>query len=113
MHRSAVARLLTLVFAALQLGAPPLASVADAWVERDGAPRATAHIESHGSPGCPRVHPVDCGLCQVLSALAAPPRRPATVPAPPSAVAVRAETRLGVRPGGRVVLTRPRAPPAS
>ncbi|MFL5575530.1 MAG: hypothetical protein ACJ79S_06130 [Gemmatimonadaceae bacterium] len=115
MHRTRLARLLTLLVALLQIGAPPLASIADARLERESerSPRAAAHVESHSSPQCPRVHPADCGLCQFLTALATPGRAAASVPASAAALAVCPEARLGARTGSRFALALPRAPPAS
>jgi len=73
--RSRVFRLLTVLLAALQLAVPPLASVAEARLEAESMQRlrGSAHIESHGSAQCPRVHAAsECAVCQFLSATAEP-----------------------------------------
>jgi hypothetical protein len=112
-HRSSPIRLVTLLFALLQLALPTLASVADARLERESeSPRAAAHVESPGGSTCPRIHPADCALCQFVSAAgAAPPRPPAPAPAP----------ALGAAPDGDLVpsagyavhpVALPRAPPS-
>ncbi|MEP7001525.1 MAG: hypothetical protein ABI969_13655 [bacterium] len=65
------------VFAALlQLALPAFATVADARAEAESR-GASAHVESHGTPGCPRVHPADCVVCRVLASGAAPSNAPA------------------------------------
>lgn len=108
-----LARFLTLLVAVSQLAAPSLASIADAALERESerSPRAAAHVESHGSPQCPRLHPADCALCQFLTAPASATRPALTVPTSDAALAVCPEARLGARTGSRFVLALPRAPP--
>ena len=59
------------VAALLQLVLPPFAAAADAGLERESQ-RVHAHVESHGTRGCPRVHPSDCIVCRVLAGGAAP-----------------------------------------
>ena len=115
MHRSALARFLTIFFAALQLAAPSVASVADARVERESerSPRAAAHLEVHGSSQCPRVHPTDCGLCRLLTAHASPAAPPPTIPVADSSLAACPEARIGARTGNRFAFALPRAPPSS
>ena len=66
------------IFAAAlaQAGLPGVISVIDASAAGDVATAAVRpHIESHGTPKCPRVHQEDnCALCQFVSgALAATP----------------------------------------
>ena len=59
------------VAALLQLVLPPFAAAADAGVERESQ-SVHAHIESHGTRGCPRVHPAHCIVCRGLDGGAAP-----------------------------------------
>lgn len=115
MRLSWLARLFTLVFAVVQLAAPSLASAADARIEAAGerSPRAAAHIESHGSSDCPRVHPADCALCHLVHAPAAPAARAGELQFGDSFVAARIEAPFGLHGRDRDPLTLPRAPPAS
>ncbi|HYK82845.1 MAG TPA: hypothetical protein VEU55_06830 [Gemmatimonadales bacterium] len=53
--------------AALQLLVPGAAAWADARLDVAGA-HATAHVESHSTDSCARVHPPDCALCHFLTA---------------------------------------------
>src|SRR5882672_3955454 len=61
------ARVLWLLAAALQLLLPGAAAWADARLDTAGA-HATAHIESHTSKSCARIHAPDCALCHFLTA---------------------------------------------
>ena len=61
------ARVLWLLAAALQLLLPGAAALADARLDAAGT-HATAHIESHSSKSCARIHAPDCALCHFLSA---------------------------------------------
>ena len=62
-------RVVTVLFATLQLLLPGLASFADARAERESlSPGAVAHLESAGGHHCPAVHADDCVLCQFLTA---------------------------------------------
>jgi len=58
----------------LQFSVPAAAAWADA---RLGEPSGPAHIESHSTDGCARVHPADCAFHRFLSAPLA--RNPSTV----------------------------------
>lgn len=94
---------------------PGIASIADA---SPSAASATAtirpHIESHGSPKCPRVHQEDnCALCQFVSG--------AVAVAPGHAAGVIADVRISAvavswqqQPASRVNRgpSLPRAPPS-
>ncbi|MEO8620881.1 MAG: hypothetical protein ABI625_07440 [bacterium] len=62
--------------ALLQLVLPAFATVADARAEAESR-GASAHVESHGTPRCARVHPADCVVCRVLAGGAAPSSAPA------------------------------------
>jgi hypothetical protein len=79
---STAARLWVLIAALGQAAMPGIASIADA---SPSAASATAtirpHIESHGSPKCPRVHQEDnCALCQFVSgAVSTAPRHAAGI----------------------------------
>ena len=59
------------VAALLQLVLPPFAAAADAGVERESQ-SVHAHVESHGTRGCPRVHPAHCIVCRGLDGGAGP-----------------------------------------
>jgi hypothetical protein len=60
-------RVLTLLWASLQLAAPGLSSIADGQLSVNDAFRNTTHIEATTSDSCPVVHSLDCALCQFLS----------------------------------------------
>jgi hypothetical protein len=81
-RRSRSGRFAWLVAAVLQLLVPTVWSVADARVEAASARVAGAHVEAPGNPACPRIHPADCAVCQVLGAArAANPRVSLELPA--------------------------------
>src|SRR5256712_10378240 len=61
------ARALWLLGTLLQLLLPGAAAWADARLDAASA-HATAHIESHTSKSCARVHALDCAICHFLSA---------------------------------------------
>jgi len=69
LQRTARLRLALGAFASLQLALPGLASWADARFEA-AASGAKAHIESHTSATCVRIHGSDCVLCRFLSSTA-------------------------------------------
>jgi hypothetical protein len=54
------------LLAAVQLSLPGAAAWADARL--DTAAAGPAHIESHSTPGCIRIHPADCAFHRFLSA---------------------------------------------
>jgi hypothetical protein len=61
-------RFVAACLAALQLVLPGAISVADARVEAQALTSASqAHVEEQSSTACPRVHELDCALCQYLS----------------------------------------------
>jgi hypothetical protein len=99
-----------LLWAALQLALPGVASLADAIASRDGA-SATVHIEDASGASCVRVHDTECVFCQFLTACASP----AGSPAPEFVAAARAESLEtgGLAPGldARHGALLPRAPP--
>ena len=66
-QRSPVLRVLWLLGALLQLALPGTAAWADARLDVAGA-HAVAHIESHSTTSCARIHPLDCALCHFLTA---------------------------------------------
>ncbi len=108
---SRVVRSAWLAFAALQLALPGAAALADATLDMAGA-HERAHIESHSTTACARVHPADCALCRFLtSALAA-----GTATSVPTSDAAPRSTPLVTlsHPARAVVLLpRSRAPPLS
>jgi len=59
-------RLSLSVLAALQLSLPGAAAWADARL--DSATAGPAHIESHSTAACVRIHPADCAFHRFLSA---------------------------------------------
>ncbi len=105
------ARVLWLLGTLLQLLLPGAAAWADARLDAAGA-HATAHIESHTSKSCARVHALDCAICHFLTAPAVTGR----------ATAIRLEVadRQALHPADRAgaahALARPhpqpRAPPS-
>ena len=60
-------RALWLAAAVLQLTLPGAAAWADARLDMAEA-HATAHIESHTTNSCARIHAPDCALCHFLTA---------------------------------------------
>src|SRR2546426_1801469 len=89
MHRRSLpVRALWLLAVVLQVGLPPAAAAADARLDAAGA-HATAHVESHTTSACARIHPPDCALCHFLSAPFAGHRAAALRPATSDARATR------------------------
>src|SRR5439155_23314766 len=72
--RSLWVRTPLLLLTLLQFSVPAAAAWADA---RLGEPSGPAHIESHSTAGCARIHPADCAFHRFLSAPLA--RNPSTV----------------------------------
>jgi hypothetical protein len=66
-QRPLALRVLWLLGALLQLALPGAAAWADARLDAVGA-HAAAHIESHTTQSCARVHAPDCALCHFLTA---------------------------------------------
>ena len=66
-RRSPAVRAAWLLGALLQLALPGAAAWADARLDAAGA-HATAHIESHTTKSCARIHAPDCALCHFLTA---------------------------------------------
>jgi len=64
-QRKFVVRMPLFLLTLLQLSMPVAAAWADAQV---GEPSGPAHIESHSSSACARVHPSDCAFHRFLSA---------------------------------------------
>ena len=64
---------MVVLFAALQLVLPAVLTVADGYLElRAPEYAAFSHVESHGTPGCPRVHQEDnCAINHFLSRVGA------------------------------------------
>jgi len=73
-NRSLWVRTPLLLLSLLQFSLPAVAAWADA---RIGEASGPAHIESHSTTACARVHPADCALHRFLSAPLA--RNPSTV----------------------------------
>jgi hypothetical protein len=110
-QRSRLVRTAWLFGAALQLALPGAAAWADVRLDAPAA-HATAHIESHSTQSCARIHPPDCALCHYLTAPVVT-SRPA---ADPFATAVERRARGVVLGAPRHPRARthpqPRAPPA-
>jgi hypothetical protein len=71
-------RVLTLLFALLQLALPGTLSVADAMRVEAGR-TATVHAEDRSHGGCPTPHTDACDLCRYLSSAAAGVRNATSV----------------------------------
>jgi hypothetical protein len=115
MRRLRLLRRLSVVLALLHLLVPPLVGIADARLERDAARSGPAfvHVESHGSPKCPRVHPTDCALCQAVATLGTPARGSCALPTVAVALVPPTALRLGHASAGRESDTLARAPPTA
>jgi hypothetical protein len=81
-RRSRPVRILLAGLLALQLGLPGAVAWADARLDANSA-LAVAHIESHTTDSCVRIHPADCAFHRFLSA----PFTPGTTTAVSIAVA--------------------------
>ena len=66
-RRSGVVRSVWVLATALQLALPGAAALADARLDAAGE-HAVAHIESHSTNSCARIHAPDCALCHFLTA---------------------------------------------
>ena len=66
-RRSRVVRAGWLLATALQLALPGTAAWADARLDAVET-HAVAHVESHTTESCARIHPPDCALCHFLTA---------------------------------------------
>jgi hypothetical protein len=109
--RSPLVRTSWLVVTALQLALPGTAAWADARLDAVET-HAVAHVESHTTKSCARIHPPDCALCHLLTAPALVGR---TAPVPRDVAADRpARAMEPARPSGRTTARhhQPRAPPA-
>jgi hypothetical protein len=105
-------RLLRLIFclALVQVVAPSLVAIADAW--RMDKREAYLHVESETSSGCVVVHHDDCALCAFISTCAALPKQQDPWPTH----AVTDPLDIDEVTGAFASLTasaRPRAPPVS
>lgn len=106
--RSLCVRTPLLLLTLLQFSVPAAAAWADA---RLGEPSGPAHIESHSTPGCARIHPADCAFHRFLSAPLA--RNAATVIRIPEGRGIRWALSVLERSSTAADLTLPdsRAPP--
>ncbi|HKN58051.1 MAG TPA: DUF2946 family protein [Gemmatimonadaceae bacterium] len=102
------------IAALTQAALPGVISVIDASAAGDVATAAIRpHIESHGTPKCPRVHQEDnCALCQFVSGVLAPTPNTAPLPLNESS-ALRIKTVRRESPTWRSdgAPSLPRAPP--
>jgi len=106
--RSLWVRTPLLLLTLLQFSVPAAAAWADA---RIGEPAGPAHIESHSTAGCARIHPADCAFHRFLSAPLA--RNAATVVRIREGQGIRWTPTLLRRSSAAADLTLPdsRAPP--
>lgn len=111
MLRSRTLRLWTVLWAALQIALPAVASIEDGRLATRAAFDSRPHVEDVTGSDCAPVHGADCALCKQLSSASLAER--VELPPPPTG------PRLAVRPGlpsaaSRTLhaLARPRAPPA-
>jgi len=102
------------IAALAQAGLPGVISVVDADAAGGAATAAIRpHIESHGTPKCPRVHQEDnCALCQYVGGVLAAQPAPAPLP-PEQSRALRVQTVRQELPTWRAdgAPSLPRAPP--
>jgi hypothetical protein len=103
-------RFLALSWAALQLAAPAVSSLADARLAAAG--NAIAHVEASSSDTCPLAHSPDCAMCRYLSGAASPAD---ASPAPAVHGGAAAMPIDAGRDAGRVAVILPdcRAPPTA
>ena len=102
-----------LALSIVQMGAPALASLADAGLAARASEVASrTHVEDHTHRSCAAAHPDDCALCQFLSHGSAPR---GAVPEPLAIVraATFGETRdcAGIPSARARAAEQPRAPP--
>ena len=104
-------RSIRLFTALLQLSLPGAAAWADAQLDTAGA-HATAHVESHTTSACARIHPPDCAICHLLGAPFTARRAAALRLAISDARATRPVEPVPVRGALARFFPPPRAPPA-
>src|SRR5213079_109742 len=105
------ARRVWLLGALLQLALPGAAAWADARLDAAGA-HATAHIESHTTKSCARIHALDCAICHFLTAPAVTGRVTAIRPEVADRQAPHPADRAGLPHPLARPHPQPRAPPA-
>src|SRR5690349_2330960 len=109
-RRSPAIRVCWLLAAALQLLLPGAAAWADARLDAAEA-HAVAHVESHTTKSCARIHPPDCALCHFLTAPALTGRVTLVrLPVAPSLAPQAADPAATAHPLARPH-PQPRAPP--
>lgn len=95
--RLPLVRFVAVLGALLQLGAAPVAAVAEGqFAQKTGL--AQAHVEAERSSTCVAVHADACALCQLLSAVGAAPSHPAP-PVPGRAAIGHASAPLALDAG--------------
>jgi len=104
-------RVFRLLMALLQLSLPAAAAWADARLDTAEA-HATAHVESHTTSSCARIHPPDCALCHFLNAPFSGRRHVALRLATSDARPPRPVEPVPVRSALARFFPPPRAPPA-
>ena len=104
-------RVFRLLMALLQLSLPAAAAWADAQLDTAGA-HANAHVESHTTSSCARIHPPDCALCHFLNAPFSGRRHVALRLATSDARPPRPVEPVPVRSALARFFPLPRAPPA-
>jgi|SRR5690349_3946272 hypothetical protein len=109
-RRSRVVRAGWLLATALQLALPGAAALADARLDAVET-HAVAHVESHTTKSCARIHPPDCALCHFLTAPALTGRVTLVrLPVAPSLAPQAADPAATAHPLARPH-PQPRAPP--
>ena len=114
-RRPKVVRVLYLLFAAVQLALPSVASWAEAAIQSESAVRgpAVAHVEGRSDSTCPRIHPADCALCQAACGSFVRHTAPQLVAAERATAAPTPDRARAHAPtDGGSWDARPRAPPA-
>jgi hypothetical protein len=107
-------RAVLLALSIVQMGAPALASVADAALASRASDTASrTHVEDHTHRSCAAAHPDDCALCQFLSNGAAPRASVPALPVVQRAPSHTAQREFAGIPSARTrAAEQPRAPPA-
>lgn len=106
-RRSALARTLVLLCAALQLASPGFSAIAHGKLAGQSASGPATHVEATGSAGCPVVHSPDCAVCRYMSTATPGGTGPelffsyATATVPPGTVAWIARAVPHALPPGR------------
>ncbi|GAC1685398.1 MAG: hypothetical protein NVS9B3_03680 [Gemmatimonadaceae bacterium] len=114
MMRRRLFRAWTTVLAVVQMVGPGVVSMADAATDAGALSRwPVAHVESHRTATCARVHADDCALCRYLTGSGASPERESSLAEGNLLHAVVKGSTVESLPSRRSGLPRPRGPPES